>query len=102
MDELTLKICRILTNPGYWLELDLSGYCVEAVMKRYTATFLMMAMLIAGAGAQKNSGADAMFEAAKQKENLGGDLNAAIKQYGAIVAKYKSDRAVTAMALVRL
>ena len=31
-----------------------------------------------------------------------GDLNGAIKQYGAIVSKYKADRGVAATALVRM
>ena len=43
-----------------------------------------------------------MMEAARKKEVVDGDLNGAIKQYAAIVSKYKSDRAVTAMALVRM
>ena len=74
-------------------------------MNRFTAGTLaaMTAMLLMTyAGAQTRSGADAMFEAARQKETLEGDLPGAIKEYGAIVAKYKSDRGVTAMALVRM
>jgi Tol biopolymer transport system component len=43
-----------------------------------------------------------MMEAARKKEVVDGDLNGAIQQYSAIVSKFKSDRAVTAMALVRM
>ena len=74
-------------------------------MKRYTAGLLAAitaVLLIGPAGAQKKSDADGMFEAARQKETLGGDLKAAIKVYGEIAAKYKNDRAVAAMALVRM
>ena len=47
--------------------------------------------------------AKVMMEAARKKEVVDGDLSAAIKQYGAIAARYaKSDRAVSAMALVRM
>jgi Tol biopolymer transport system component len=74
-------------------------------MNRLTAGTLaaMTAMLLmAHAGAQTRSGADAMFEAARQKETLEGNLTGAIKEYGAILAKYKGDRGITAMALVRM
>jgi Tol biopolymer transport system component len=44
-----------------------------------------------------------MLEAAHKKELVDGDLNGAIKQYAAIVAKYaKTDRAASAMALVHM
>ena len=43
------------------------------------------------------------LQAAIRKETVDGDLNAAIKQFAAIVTKYgKTDRAVTAMALVHM
>ena len=75
-------------------------------MKRHIVVVFAAAaalVLIAPAGAQKNSEADTMLAAAQQKETLEGDPNAAIKQYSAIVAKYtKTDRAVTAMALVHI
>ena len=76
-------------------------------MNRYTAMFLATVaaalLIIAPAGAQKNSGAAAALEAAKQKETQKGDLNGAIKQYGEIADKYaKTDRAVAALALLRM
>lgn len=46
--------------------------------------------------------AKVLMEAARKKEVVDGDLSGAIKQYGEIVAKYKSDRAVAATALVRM
>ena len=58
---------------------------------------------IALAMAQKPDPAQVLLEAAKKKEVVDGDLKAAIKQYGDIVAKYgKSDRAASATALVRM
>src|SRR4051794_29780208 len=102
MAESIRKLCRILTTAGYWLKVRLLGLRMEAVMNRLTAGILACmaaVLLIVPAVAQKSTGADAMFEAARQKETLEGDLSAAIKEYSAIVAKYKSDRAVTAMAL---
>ncbi|MBI3279188.1 MAG: PD40 domain-containing protein [Acidobacteria bacterium] len=56
---------------------------------------------ILAAGAQSNE-AERQLKAAMNAELLNGDLKAAIKQYGEIAAKYKSDRAVAAMALVRM
>jgi Tol biopolymer transport system component len=54
------------------------------------------------AGAQTRNEAERMLKAARNAELVDGNLNAAIKQYDAIIAKYKkSDRAVTAGALVR-
>jgi Tol biopolymer transport system component len=64
----------------------------------------MAALLMAGPLAgQKPGAAETMMQAAAKKEAVDGDLNGAIKQYGAIVARYaKSDRAMTAKALVRM
>jgi Tol biopolymer transport system component len=42
------------------------------------------------------------LRAAMETETIKGDLSGAIKQYTAVVAKFKSDRAVTAVALVRM
>src|SRR5262249_38644233 len=42
------------------------------------------------------------LRAAMETETIKGDLSSAIKQYSAVVAKFKSDRAVTAVALVRM
>jgi Tol biopolymer transport system component len=69
-----------------------------------------MAMLAAvgmaislAAAPQKDASAAAQMQAAINKQTVEGDLNGAIKQYAAIVAKYaKTDRAATAAALVRM
>jgi Tol biopolymer transport system component len=72
-------------------------------MHRKTAAFALAALLVAAAGvAQQRRQQDIDLQAASRTETVDGDLNGAIKQYAAIVAKYKSDRAVTAMALVHL
>jgi len=75
-------------------------------MKRYIVVVFAAAaslVLIVPAGAQKSSEADTLLAAAQQKETLEGDPNAAIKQYSAIVSKFaKTDRAITAMALVHI
>jgi hypothetical protein len=52
--------------------------------------------------AEKIDPAQVMFEAAKKKEVVDGDLNAAIQQYKAIASKYAGDRAVAANALIRM
>src|SRR5262245_59797512 len=86
MDESTWKVCRIFTRPRYGLHVGLLGSLKEAVMNRFTAGILaaMTAVLwTSPAGAQTRSGADAMFEAARQKETLEGNLSGAIKEYGA-------------------
>ncbi len=55
------------------------------------------------AAPQKEASAAAQLQAAINKETVEADLSAAIKQYGAIVAEYaKTDRAVTAMAMVHM
>lgn len=56
---------------------------------------------ILAAGAQSNE-AERQLKAATNAELVNGDLKMAIKQYGEIAAKYKNDRAVAAMALVRM
>src|SRR5689334_9092137 len=61
---------------------------------------LLMAVPVA---AQKPEAAETMMQAAGKKEVVDGDLSGAIKQYAAIVSRYaKSDRAITAKALVRM
>src|SRR5262249_34903814 len=76
-------------------------------MNRYMTLCVLvltgLALVIAPARAQKSNEAEAALEAARQKEILSGDLNAAIKQYSAIAEKYgKTNRAVAAMALIRM
>ena len=69
-------------------------------MKRL-ATALIITLL--AAGAQTRSDADHLLKAAQNAELVDGNLNAAIKQYGAIVSKFaKNDRGIAAMALVRM
>src|ERR1051325_7498952 len=67
---------------------------------------LMLASLLAFArfigAAPSDDAANVLMQAAIKKELVDGDLNGAIKQYAAIVARHKSDRAVTAMALVHM
>jgi Tol biopolymer transport system component len=68
-------------------------------MRRTVTGFLVTAALWAGAlkGQQ-----EVELQAAIRTEMVDGDLKAAIQQYGAIVAKYKQDRAVAAKALIRM
>jgi lipopolysaccharide biosynthesis regulator YciM len=56
---------------------------------------------ILAAGAESNE-AERQLRAAMNAELVNGDLKVAIRQYGEIAAKYKNNRAVAAMALVRL
>ena len=67
------------------------------------ASFALAALLLAASGvAQPRRQQDIDLQSAIRAESVDGDLNAAIKQYSAIAAKYKSDRATVAMALVRM
>jgi Tol biopolymer transport system component len=65
---------------------------------------IIAGLLVAGAAgvAQQRKQADIDLQAAIRTESVEGDLNRAIKQYSAIVSKYKADRATVAMALVRM
>jgi Tol biopolymer transport system component len=65
----------------------------------WVLAFVAVAGLIA---ADSTDSANVMMEAAHKKEVVDGDLNGAIKQYRAIVAKYAGNRAVSAMALVHI
>lgn len=56
---------------------------------------------VLAAGAQSNE-AERQLKAAMNAELVNGDLKTAIKRYGEIAVKYKNDRAVAAMALVRM
>jgi len=72
-------------------------------VKLLVVVMVLGAAMIEPARAQKSDGGRAMLEAAKQKETLEGNLPAAIRQYQAIVDKYKqTDRAVAADALVAM
>jgi Tol biopolymer transport system component len=65
---------------------------------------IVTAILAAALAASAQTGEAArQLKAARNAELVDGDLNAAIKQYAAIVSKYvKTDRAATAMALVHM
>src|SRR4051794_9051741 len=66
----------------------------------FSAALIVMSMVVGSA--QQRRQADIDLQAAIRTETVDGDLNAAIKQYEAIVSKNKSDRAVAATALVHL
>lgn len=63
---------------------------------------LAVLLIAASPAAQKSDSAQALLRAAMDKAVVDGDLNAAINQYQAIVARFKTDRAVVATALVRM
>jgi hypothetical protein len=72
--------------------------------KRYmtaVSVALMTGFLIAPA-AEKSDRAEVLFESARQKETLEGDLEAAIQQYKEIVSNYGGNRPVAAKALVQM
>ena len=67
-------------------------------MRKAVTGFVLAGMLLAaGAVAQQKKQAEIDLQAAIRKETVDGDLKAAIKQYGDIVAKYSKDRAVAAI-----
>ncbi len=70
---------------------------------RTTIALCVAGLLFAGAGvAQQADSATALLRAAADKAAVDGDLAAAIKQYQAIVDKFRSDRAVVASALLQM
>lgn len=72
--------------------------------KRYmsaVSTALIAGFLTAPA-AEKSDRAEVLFESARQRETLEGNLAAAIQQYNEIVSSYGSNRAVAAKALVQI
>jgi Tol biopolymer transport system component len=72
-------------------------------MRRMVTAFVMTVVLLAGGViAQQKGPQDVDLQAAIRTETVDGDLNGAIKQYGAIVSKYKADRGVSATALVHM
>src|SRR5262245_24664408 len=75
----------------------------EAVMdKSKILTVLLAGLLSVPVYAQNNRRAEALLEAARQKETLEGDIKGAIRQYEEIVRRYSSDRVAAAKALVRM
>jgi len=72
-------------------------------MRRRVIGFVLAGVLLAGStGAVQKKQQEIDLQAAIRTETVDGDLKAAIKQYDAIVAKYKDDRAVAATALIRM
>lgn len=71
-------------------------------MRRATGFILAGVLLGGGVIAQQRKQQDIDLQAAIRTETVNGDLNSAIKQYGEIAMKYKNDRPVAAMALVRM
>ena len=72
-------------------------------MRRVATALVVTVVLLAGAvTAQQRRQQDIDLQAAIRTETVDGDLNAAIKQYGAIASKYKAHRAVVATALVHM
>ncbi|MBI3490199.1 MAG: PD40 domain-containing protein [Acidobacteria bacterium] len=72
-------------------------------MRRILTAFVVIIVLLAGGViAQQKKQQDIDLQAAIRTETVDGDLNGAIKQYGAIVSTYKADRAVAATALVHM
>ena len=72
-------------------------------MRKAATALVVTVVVLAGAvTAQQKRQQDIDLQAAIRTETVDGDLNGAIKQYGAIAAKYKTDRAVTAAALVHM
>jgi Tol biopolymer transport system component len=69
---------------------------------RWIVFAIIAAALAPAAQSANKDDAERLLKAARNTETVDGDLNGAIRQYQAIVAKYaKTDRAVTSMALVR-
>src|SRR5262245_20120505 len=66
-----------------------------------TAMIVALVATLALNAAQTSDTAKLMFEAARKKEVVDGDLNAAIAHYKAIVSKFKGERSVVADALIR-
>ena len=72
-------------------------------MRRAATALAVTVVLLAGAvTAQQKRQQDVDLQAAIRTETVDGDLNGAIKQYGAIASKYKADRVVAATALVHM
>ncbi len=69
---------------------------------RPTHLILALVAAVTLVSAAQNDAARTMLEAARKAEVVDGDLKGAIRQYSAIVDKYKNDRAVVADALLRM
>src|ERR1051326_7139361 len=87
----TFRYSRRMMHSGRWK------------MTMRTQWLMALAILVVPLAAQGPEAAESLMQVAVKREVVDGDLNGAIKQYAAIVSKYaKTDRAVTAKALVKM
>ena len=78
------------------------GTTEEIDMRTLTAVVVALVLLAGGAITQERRPQDVALQAAIRTETVDGDLENAIKQFGDIAEKYKSDRSTVATALVHL
>lgn len=71
-------------------------------MRTLTAVVVALVLLAAGAVTQERRPQDVALQAAIRTETVDGNLESAIKQFGEIAEKYKSDRPTAATALLHL
>ena len=71
-------------------------------MRAFAVAVVVVFAFLVAASAQQKRQQDVDLQSAIRMETVDGDLTGAIKQYAAIVSKYKSDRAVSATALLRM
>src|ERR1051326_9068684 len=74
----------------------------ELTMAKTFQVAITLIVLTVALLAQNSRPAEVELRAAQQKAEVEGDLSGAIKQYQAITTKYKNDRGIVAMALVRM
>jgi Tol biopolymer transport system component len=77
---------------------------IEAMRFKQAVTIIAGLLLLGAlpAPAQKSDPAEVLFEAARKKEVLEGNLEAAIRQYQEILSRYESNRPVAAKALIQI
>src|SRR5262249_27065590 len=95
------KATRIVQS-GFTLARYIAVMEAIAMRRQVTGFILAGTLLASGVIAQQRKQQEIDLQAAIRTETVNGDLKAAIKQYSEIVSKYKTDRAVAAMALVRM
>jgi Tol biopolymer transport system component len=88
-------------GPSCWLT-RVTRMEVSDMRRILTAVVVIIVVLAGGVIAQQKKQQDIDLQTAIRTETVDGDLQGAIKQYAAIVAKYTADRAVTATALVHM
>jgi len=69
---------------------------------KFVCAILALLATITIHAAQKSDPARVMLEAARKREIIDGDLNAAIQQYKAVVDKFRNDRTIVAEALIHM